>query len=212
MNKEVLVSYWQGKISSKVLEAFKSTPREEFVTRESVDIAYEDKPLPILRGKTISQPSTVLIMTEALELKSGHNVLEIGSGSGYQAALIAKIIAPGNVTSTEVIPELIHFARENIRRIGIRNITIIEHDGSQGYEANAQYDRIVMTAASPNVPLHLIDQLKVNGILIAPTGDLNNQQMLKIVKRKNHIEQQNLGDFVFSPLVGKFGFDEDKFN
>ena len=107
MSKEILVTYWQDRLSPSVLEAFKKIPREDFVPLDISERAYEDNPLPILRGKTISQPSTVLIMTEALQLETGLKVLEIGTGSGYQAALIGHIIKHGQVHSTEVIPELV---------------------------------------------------------------------------------------------------------
>jgi|SRR3989344_2831246 len=209
MDKASLVSHWRDRISEPVLKAFSLIPREDFLLLESKMRAYEDTPLPILRNKTISQPSTVVIMTEALELKDGHTVLEIGAGSGYQAALIAKLIGTGHIFTTEVIPELVTFARENLRRTGITNVTVIEHDGSQGYDEKAPYDRIIFTAASPQIPMHLMDQLKVGGIMVVPVGDLNVQHMMKIIKHKDRIEQQVIGEFVFSPLVGKYGFDEE---
>ena len=211
MNKEVILSYWRGKISTPVLEAFGIINREGFVLPELRVRAYEDVPLPILRDKTISQPSTVLLMTEALELNGGQKVLEIGAGSGYQAALIGCLIGTGRLVSTEVIPELVQFARENIAKAGVRNVEVVEQDGSQGYEEEAPYDRIIFTAASPKLPLHLLGQLKENGIMLVPVGDLNSQQMIKLVKKKGQVEQQKLGDFIFSPMVGKFGFDEEKF-
>jgi|SRR3989344_2759294 len=212
MDKESLASHWRDRISEEVLNAFSFIPREEFLLDESKSRAYEDTPLPILRNKTISQPSTVVLMTEALDLKPGHKVLEIGAGSGYQAALLAHLVGNGHVFTIEVIPELVTFARENLKRVGIANVTVIEHDGSQGYDDNAPYDRIIFTAAAPQVPLHLINQLKVGGIMVVPVGDLNVQHMMKITKYKDRIEQQNLGEFVFSPLVGKYGFDEEKVN
>jgi protein-L-isoaspartate(D-aspartate) O-methyltransferase len=107
MNRDVLISRWKGKISDAVLDAFLSVPREEFVLPEMKAKAYEDIPLPVLRGKTISQPSTVLIMTEALGLEEGHHVLEIGAGSGYQSAMIARLVGSGDVVSVEVLPELV---------------------------------------------------------------------------------------------------------
>ncbi len=210
MNKEALLSYWRDRISTRVLSAFEKVPREEFVLPEIKQRAYEDVPLPILREKTISQPSTVLLMTEALELQPGHKVLEVGTGSGYQAAILSHLINGGKVVTVEVIPELVQFARTNLTRVGVKNVTVFEHDGSQGYEPEAPYDRIIFTAASPQLPSHLFKQLKNGGILVAPVGDLNVQQILKIVKHNNHTEQKNLGEFIFSPLVGKYGFDEEK--
>lgn len=210
MSKELLLSNWRDKISAPVLDAFNTLSREEFVLPELRSRAYEDIPLPILRERTISQPSTVLLMTEALELHNGQTVLEVGSGSGYQAAVIARLVYPGEVVTTEVVPELVQFARHNIARAGITNITVVEHDGSQGYAERAPYDRIILTAASPKIPSQLFKQLKTNGILVAPVGDLNTQHMLKLIKHSNRVEQQDLGEFVFSPLVGKYGFDEEK--
>jgi protein-L-isoaspartate(D-aspartate) O-methyltransferase len=210
MNKDALLSHWRDRITGTVLEAFNSVPREDFVLPEMKPRAYEDNPLPILRSKTISQPSTVILMTEALELNDNHHVLEIGTGSGYQAAILSKIVTQGKITTTEVIPELVTFARANLKKILSDNVTVYEHDGSQGYPPNAPYDRIIFTAASPSIPLHLLDQLKVGGIMIVPVGDLQTQRMMKIVKQKNCVEQKNLGEFIFSPLVGKFGFNEEK--
>ena len=206
----MLLSYWQDKLSSQVLEAFKTTPREEFVPENLRSRAYEDNPLPILRGKTISQPSTVLIMTEALQLRKGLKVLEIGTGSGYQAALIAHIIKPGHIYTTEVIPELVQSAKKNIAITNLKNITVLEHDGSQGLSEHAPFDRIIFTAACPNTPLHLLDQLSENGILIAPVGTLENQQLIRLIKHRDAVEQQSIGEFLFSPLVGKHGFEEEK--
>ena len=210
MDKDTLVSFWRDKIRKEVLEAFNTVPREEFVPLELKSKAYEDVPLPIPRNKTISQPSTVLIMTEALELKKGQKVLEVGTGSGYQAALVGKLIDSGKLITTEVIPELVAFAKNNIAKLGIKNVKIIETDGSQGYEEEAPYDRIIVTAAAPGTPLKLLDQLKQGGIMVAPVGNLDTQQMIKYVKHEGYIEQNVLGEFVFSPMLGKYGFDEEK--
>src|SRR3989344_5990075 len=211
MNKEALLGYWRDRIGDRTLEAFTTIPREEFLLSEFKVRAYEDTPLPILRNKTISQPSTVIIMTESLDIKEGQKILEIGTGSGYQSALLAKLVGnKGKIVSVEVIPELVQFARENLRRVGIGNVTVVEHDGSQGYAEEAPYDRIIFTAATPQLPLHLLNQLAANGIMVVPVGDLNAQQMIKLVKHNDRIEQHSLGEFLFSPLVGKYGFDEDK--
>ncbi|HLC74929.1 MAG TPA: protein-L-isoaspartate(D-aspartate) O-methyltransferase [Candidatus Nanoarchaeia archaeon] len=211
MNKEALLGYWRDRITERTFAAFTSVPREEFLLAEFKMRAYEDTPLPILRNKTISQPSTVLMMTDALDVHEGQKILEIGTGSGYQSAMLAMLVGEkGKIVSVEVIPELVTFARENLRRIGVANTTVVEHDGSQGYGEHAPYDRIIFTAASPQLPLHLLDQLKPDGIMVVPVGDLNAQNMMKLVKLKDRVEQQNLGEFLFSPLVGKYGFDEDK--
>ena len=210
MTKEMLVSYCEGRLSPPVLDSFKNTPREKFVLSSLTDRAYEDNPLPILRGKTISQPSTVLVMTEALQLHQGLKILEVGTGSGYQASIMGNIIKPSQVYTTEVIPELVQFAKNNIAKVKLKNITVIEHDGSQGLPEHAPFDRIIMTAACPDVPNHLLDQLSENGILLAPVGTLENQQLIRIIKHNGIVEQESLGEFLFSPLVGKHGFDEEK--
>ncbi|HLC62553.1 MAG TPA: protein-L-isoaspartate(D-aspartate) O-methyltransferase [Candidatus Nanoarchaeia archaeon] len=204
--KQRLIEYWtsSGIIKDKkVIEAFKKVPREAFL-KDRKEGAYGDYPLPIEGGQTISQPTTVMIMTEALELKKGHKVLEIGSGSGYQAAIISKIIGNGGkLISTEIIPELAEFARNNIRKLKIKNIEIIKRDGSKGYAKAAPYDRIIVTAASPEIPRPLIRQLKENGIIIAPVGNLVEQMMIKGIKKGSRLIKEEIGQFMFVPLKGK---------
>src|SRR3989338_6356044 len=154
--KQKLIEHW---ISSdtikdiKVVDAFKKIKRENFAKPEHKEEAYGDYPLSIGKGQTISQPTTVMLMTQALNLKKGHKVLEIGSGSGYQAAIISQIVGnKGKVISTEIIPELAEFARNNIGKSKIINVEIIHHDGSKGYEKEAPYDRIIVAAGSPKIP------------------------------------------------------------
>ncbi len=209
--KENLAYFWKDRIGADVIRAFQEIPREEFVLGGFKNQSYLDSPLPILRGKTISQPSTILLMTQALELRKGLKVLEVGAGSGYQSALIARIVGErGTVVSTEVIPDLVGFARDNLRRLGINNVNVFEHDGSLGYEEKAPYDRAIITAACPFIPKPIIEQVKEEGVIVAPVGDLHNQQMVKAVKFGKRLELQFLGNFVFSPLVGKFGFKEEE--
>jgi len=163
--------------------------------------------LPIGYEQTISQPTTVLIMTEALELKKGQKVLEVGAGSGYQAALIGNLVgAKGKVITTEIIPELAKFAKANLKKAKIKNAFVVEYDGSQGYGKEAPYDRIIVTAACPEIPKPLVDQLKEGGIIIAPVGSFLGQKMVKGTKRKGGLETYSLGDFVFVPLKGKYGY------
>jgi protein-L-isoaspartate(D-aspartate) O-methyltransferase len=190
-----------------VISAFKAIPRENFVPESHKDEAYADHPLPIGYDQTISQPTTVMIMTDALELNKGDKVLEIGTGSGYQAAIISVIIgAKGKVITTEIVPELAAFARANLKKTKITNVKVICTDGSQGYSKEAPYDRIIVTAACPKIPQVLIDQLKQNGIIVAPVGSLFfGQSMIKGIKRNNQLETRNLGSFVFVPLKGKYG-------
>ncbi len=206
-----LIDYWKkDKIITdrKVLDAFQKVERENFISEHLEKEAYADVPLPIGYGQTISQPTTIALMTEALELKKGLKVLEVGTGSGYQAALIANIIGgKGKVITTEIIPQLAEFARANLKKAKIMNVIVLEKDGSQGHKEEAPYDRIIVTAAAPEVPKHLLEQLKEKGILLAPVGDLYNQEMLKVRKLKNgKTKTENLGDFVFVPLRGSEGF------
>jgi len=210
MGKQRLIDYWR-KLSivkdERLIQAFKDVPRELFIRGGFKEEAYDDRPLPIGSGQTISQPTTVLIMTHALELREGLKVLEVGSGSGWQAAIIGKIVGNGRVISTEVIPELCEFALNNLHKAGITNVRVIECDGSQGYEKEAPYDRIIVTAACPKIPGPLIDQLQVNGILIAPVGALEyGQDMVKLKKKTSGIEKESLGSFMFVPLKGRYGY------
>lgn len=192
----------------KVIDAFKEVKRDSFMKPEHKEEAYGDYPLPIGEGQTISQPTTVMLMTEALELKEGHKVLEVGSGSGYQAAIISKIVGEkGKVVSTEIIPELAEFAKRNLENAGIKNVEVINSDGSKGYKKEAPYDRILVAAASPRIPKALVSQLKENGIIIIPVGDLNEQTMIKGTKKNSRLIEENLGQFMFVPLKGKYGHD-----
>ena len=165
--------------------------------------------MPLLRGKTISQPTTVMIMTAALELKPGEKVFEIGTGSGYQAAIISKIIGPsGSVFTTEVIPELVLFAKENLKKAGITNVHIYEEEGSKGIQEEAPFDKVIITAACKEFPKELIKQLKPNGIIVGPVGTMDSQEMIKGVKNPDgYLELENLGPFLFTPMYGKYGFE-----
>lgn len=215
MHKEELADLWRGyKLADeRIVQAFLKVPRELFVPEELKEAAYEDFPLPIPCGKTISQPTTIIIMLKALELKEGEKVLEVGAGSGYHSALMATIVgSKGKVTSLEVVPELVKFARANLGKAGISNVTVIEEDGSQGCEKEAPFDKIVVTAACPDVPKQLLRQLKTGGILVAPIGGLHAQGMVKLRKLDDsgRFAKESLGEFVFTPLIGKHGFsDED---
>jgi len=158
MGKQELIKYWtNSKIitDKRLIEAFRAIPREEFILDELVNEAYGDYPLPILKGQTISQPTTVMIMINALDLKKTDKVLEVGAGSGYCAAIMSKMTK--FVYTTEIIPELADFAANNIKRVGIKNIEVINYDGSQGYEEQAPYDKIMVTAACPKIPPPLIE-------------------------------------------------------
>ncbi|MBI1936300.1 protein-L-isoaspartate O-methyltransferase [Candidatus Woesearchaeota archaeon] len=208
--KEQLIEKWtsSGIVKDKrVIGAFKKIPREIFVPEDKMDEAYGDYPVSIGKGQTISQPSTVVIMTEALEIKEGDKILEVGTGSGYHAAIISCLIGnKGKLVSTEIIPELAKLAQKNIKKLKIKNIKIIEHDGSEGYENEAPYDKIVITAACPKIPNPLINQLKENGIIVAPVGDMNEQLMIKGTKKNGKLAEEKMGNFIFVPLKGKYGY------
>ena len=210
MEKEALVRYWENSDlikDRKVIQAFKKVLREEFVLRKYKKEAYADVALPIKAGQTISQPTTVVLMLDALELKKGNKVLEIGAGSGYNAVLISEIIGKnGFVYSTEIIKELIEFARKNIRKLKLKNIKVLYIDGSKGYKKEAPFDRIILTAGCPEIPEVLVEQLKEKGVIVAPVGDVNVQRLVKCRKLKGKLVCEDLGDFRFVPLKGKFGW------
>ncbi len=206
--KQELIDFWiTDKIITdrNIIRAFKAVPRELFVPKSFLYEAYGDYPLPIPAAQTISQPTTVAIMTQALELKPDDKVLEIGTGSGYQAAIISKIAK--EIISTEIISELVVFSKNNLAAAGIKNVRVLCRDGSKGYEDEAPYDKIIITAATPEIPSHLLKQLKTGEILVAPVGEVHGQEMLKIKKGKyKKLTIKNLGSFVFVPLRGKHGF------
>ncbi|MBI2652810.1 protein-L-isoaspartate(D-aspartate) O-methyltransferase [Candidatus Woesearchaeota archaeon] len=210
--KTQLIKFWKEAFGFREIElnAFKEVNREEFIPEELKNAAYQDMPLPLLRGKTISQPTTVMIMTHALELEPGEKVFEIGTGSGYQAAIIAKIVGPkGKVTTTEVVPELIQFARQNLKTAKINNVFIYEDDGSNGMSPDAPFDKIIITAACKEFPKPLLEQLKPNGIIVGPVGDKYEQEMVRGVKGKDgHLQLDFLGQFLFTPMYGKYGFED----
>ena len=206
-----LIDFWKQNFNFREIElnAFRDVSREDFVLEELKDRAYEDIPLPLIRGKTISQPTTVMMMTSLLELQPGEKVFEIGTGSGYQAAIIAKIIGDkGKVITTEVVPELVQFARENLENANIGNVSVSEEDGSRGMEKEAPFYKIIITSACKEFPKPLLDQLKPNGIIVGPVGDRHEQEMIKGIKDKDgHLQLEFLGQFLFTPMYGKYGFE-----
>jgi len=189
--------------SQRVIRAFEEVPREKFVPDEYEEYAYADNPLPIMEEQTISQPTTVAIMTEALEVEPGSKVLEIGTGSGYQAAILSHLAK--KVYTIERIKPLYEYAKQRLK--GYRNVKVFLGDGSLGLEAHAPYDRIIVTACAPGVPQPLFDQLKENGKIVLPVGKSFFQNVLVVRKINGRMESSNLGDFVFVPLIGEFGFD-----
>lgn len=203
--KEHLIDRWKREynFSKELLKAFDSVPREKFILPQFLDDAYGDYPLPINYEQTISQPTTVMMMIDWMELKKTDKVLEVGAGSGYCAAIMSKLCK--KVITTEMVPQLADFAKKNLEKAGIENAEVVEWDGSQGYEKQAPYDRIMVTAGCPSIPKPLIDQLKDSGILIAPVESFLSQVMVRIRKDKGKLEKEKLGAFSFVPLRGKFG-------
>lgn len=214
-DKAALVRFWQrtGTVKDEnIIKAFEKVPRENFVSPGYELEAYRDYPLPIGHGQTISQPTTIMVMTKYLDVRSGQNILEVGTGSGYQAALLGNLAGDnGSVYTIEIIGKLADKARRNIESVGLRNVHVIESDGSMGYEKAAPYDRIIVTAACPSIPETLAEQLKEGGIIIAPVGEISfGQDLLKATKINGKLESVNLGKFTFVPLKGRHGFiDED---
>ncbi|MBN1156116.1 protein-L-isoaspartate(D-aspartate) O-methyltransferase [Candidatus Woesearchaeota archaeon] len=204
--KQFLIDEWRRQgIDESILTAFSQVQREDFVLSSYLSEVYGDYPLPILAEQTISQPSTVILMTQALEPRPGNKILEIGAGSGYQAAILSKAVGEeGHVYSLEIIKELADFAKNNLKNARIKNVTVINTDGGNGYEKKAPYDRIIVTAACPKIPVPLSEQLKTEGIIIAPVNHGFDQMMIKAIKQKDGtLEEQSLGFFRFVPLTGK---------
>jgi protein-L-isoaspartate(D-aspartate) O-methyltransferase len=194
----------RGVRDERVLAAMRKVPRHLFVPKDWERAAYEDRPLPIGGGQTISQPYIVAVMTEQLELKPQDRVLEVGTGSGYQAALLAELA--GTVISIERLRDLADRAQQNLARAGITTVRIVVGDGTEGYPPEAPYDAIIVTAASPGIPQPLVDQLAEGGRLIAPVGPRECQDLIKLVKREGRVEEIPLGGVCFVPLIGQFGW------
>ena len=192
--------------SKKVEDAMLAVKREDFVPDHMRNLAYKDTPLEIGFGQTISAPHMVALMCEELELEEGLKVLEIGAGSGYHAAIISKIIGEkGKVYTVERIPELVEFAKNNLKRAGIKNVEVILGDGSLGLPEHAPYDRILVTCSAPDIPQPLVEQLKEGGILLIPVGRTFSI-LIKGRKRHGKLEKREICECAFVPLVGKFGF------
>ncbi|MDX1638392.1 MAG: protein-L-isoaspartate(D-aspartate) O-methyltransferase [Balneolaceae bacterium] len=195
----------KGIEDERVLEAFTIVPRHQFVDTALADRAYKDTALPIGKEQTISQPYTVARQTELLEVKPGEKVLEIGTGSGYQAAILCELGA--EVYTIERHEELYEKARSILRELGYK-VQLKLGDGTLGWSAYAPYDAIVVTAGAPVVPDELVKQLNVNGRLVIPVGSSSRQVMKRIIKiREDEYEEENFRDFKFVPLIGEKGWN-----
>jgi protein-L-isoaspartate(D-aspartate) O-methyltransferase len=191
----------------RVLAAMAQVPREWFVPPEVQHLAYEDMPLPIGLEQTISQPFIVALMTEALELAGSERVLEVGTGSGYQAAILAELAQL--VITTERLPALAKAARKALSSLGYTNVEVHVAEGTLGWQLEAPYDAIVVTAGAPRVPVDLLAQLAIGGRLVIPVGSRYVQELYKITKRRKKNIVQNLGGCRFVSLIGKDAWEEE---
>jgi protein-L-isoaspartate(D-aspartate) O-methyltransferase len=201
--KQHLYRYWKNSrliTSDPVLKAFLAVPRELFVDHSFRDQSYSDHPLPIGCEQTISQPTTVMLMLQLLELLPDQRVLEIGAGSGYNAALLAEL--SGVVVAVERHKQLVKIAQENLKQAGYEDVILVKGDGKQGYASEGPYDRIMVTAAAHQVPQKLKDQLSIGGLLVAPIGATYGCEM-KTFKKISSVNFQIRGHGLFSfvPLV-----------
>ena len=189
----------------RLIVAMRKVPRHLFVEEALQDQAYSDHPLPIGEKQTISQPYMVALMTEALALTGKEKVLEIGTGSGYQAAILAELAS--KVFTVERILSLAMRARELLLQLNYSNVEVKFSDGTVGWPDESPFDAIMVTAGSPEIPQPLIDQLKVGGRMAIPVGDANAQDLIRIVKTEDGIKKENWGGCRFVKLIGKYGWE-----
>lgn len=192
----------------RVLEAMAGVPRHVFVPPDVRSLAYADSALPIGHRQTISQPYIVALMTEAAQIRPGDKVLEIGTGSGYGAAVASRIA--GQVYTIERHADLAEEARRRFRELGYRNIRVIHGDGSQGWPPAAPYDAIIVTAAAPDLPQPLLEQLADGGRLVIPIGNRAFQTLVRAIRRDDEIHRELLAEVRFVPLVGEYGWKDEE--
>jgi|HubBroStandDraft_6_1064221.scaffolds.fasta_scaffold01022_6 protein-L-isoaspartate(D-aspartate) O-methyltransferase len=197
----------RGIRSPRVLHTMQTVPRHLFIPLAKISAAYADEPLPIGEGQTISQPFMVAAMSQALSLEGSERVLEVGAGSGYQAAVLS-LLAP-EVIAIESQPALAASARERLARLGYANVQIEVGDGSLGWPAAAPYDAILVAAAAPAIPPPLLDQLAEAGRLVIPVGTPKDQQLIRVVKNGGRITSESLYSCRFVPLLGRFGWRQN---
>jgi protein-L-isoaspartate(D-aspartate) O-methyltransferase len=190
----------RGIRNPEVLRVIRAVPRHEFVPSDMREFAYEDRPLSIGYGATISQPYIVAAMSELLNPKPHHKVLEIGTGSGYQAAILAHLVR--DVYTIEIVPELAKSAAETLRRLSYKNVYVRQGDGYKGWPEQAPFDGIILTAAPPQVPQALINQIKPGGVLVAPVGAAMDQQLIVVEKLMDgQIRRRTVFPVMFVPMV-----------
>lgn len=196
----------RGISDPRLLAAFRTVPREEFISANHADHAYEDSPLPIESGQTISQPYIVALTIEAAKIGEGARVLEVGSGSGYAAAIIGQVA--GEVIAIERHHELVELARQRMERLGYDNVRIVEGDGTLGWPEEAPFDAIVAAASGSHVPKSWIAQLKPGGRIVMPIGGPHSaQSLIKVTKTEDGtLDREDLGAVRFVPLIGHEGF------
>lgn len=196
----------RGVSNERVLAAMRNIPRHLFVPRRDHELAYFDAPLSIGQGQTISQPYIVAAMSELLELQGSEKVLEIGTGSGYQTAILCALAE--EVYSIERLPQLAEAARRRLEGLGITNVHVISADGTQGLPEHAPFDAILVTAAAPHVPVALLDQLAEGGRLVIPVGSRYSQSLQLWMSEKGKLHSRDCMGVVFVPLIGKDGWGD----
>lgn len=202
-----LIEHLSQEIKDKrVLKVMARIPRELFIPQDYYYAAYEDRPLPIGFGQTISQPFIVALMTEALELKGNEKVLELGTGSGYQAAILAELAK--RVITVERVPQLVESARRVLEKLGYTNVEVHIAEKTLGLVSEAPYDGIIVTAGAPYIPEVLLKQLAIGGRLVIPVGSRWQQELFKVIKQKKGKRIENLGGCRFVPLVGEGAWEE----
>jgi protein-L-isoaspartate(D-aspartate) O-methyltransferase len=205
--RQSLLQYLDHEIADDhVVDAMRRVPREAFVSREQYHAAYDDRPLSIGFGQTISQPFIVALMVQALELRGDEKVLELGTGSGYEAAILAELAQ--KVVTVEYIPELAESAKQVLDKLGYSNIEVHVAGRTLGWPEGAPYDAIIVSAGAPTVPQVLVEQLTWNGRLVIPVGSRWQQELLRVTKLRKGNEIENLGGCYFVPLIGEGAWDE----
>ena len=204
--RDNLLKYLDHEIADKrVIEAMRSVPREAFVSPEQYHVAYNDRPLGIGFGQTISQPFIVALMVQTLELKGDENVLELGTGSGYEAAILGELAQ--KVITVECIPELAESAKRVLDKLGYSNIEVHVAGKTLGWSEGVPYDAVIVSAGAPAVPEVLLEQLAWGGRLVIPVGSRWQQDLLKVTRLKKGSRIENLGGCYFVPLIGEGGWE-----